>query len=104
LLFVLVLVLVLLVRRPAGGEIVDIGRQLVVHGIDVVERERPARRLHRNGTARPFGLLLLAALLTTAGRLGVGAEIAAARGCTRRGGVKWAGATEPAGRPRSTEA
>src|SRR5262249_8173294 len=65
--------------RLAGGDVVDI-RQFLVHRVDVVEAERSAGLLHRNRAARlVFALLLFLGGAGPALRLGVGAEVTAAR-------------------------
>src|SRR6266545_2088550 len=75
-------VLLGLVGRFARGEIVDI-RQSLVRRI-VVERERAAGVLQRNGSAWPFRFLLFRLGVRTALRFGVGTEIARAARCRRR--------------------
>src|SRR6266487_3759083 len=62
--FVFLLFFLFIVLGLAGREVVDFFRQILVNRIDVVQRERPARRLHRNRTAGPLGVLLLRSLLT----------------------------------------
>src|SRR5206468_1773722 len=95
---------VLLVRGFARREVIDIGRQILVHRVDIVEGERAARGLHRNRTARPFLILLFAALLTAARRLCIGTEVATACGRPGSGsGIEWPRSAETAAGTGTTE-
>src|SRR4051794_7761691 len=96
----LFLVLVEVVGRLAGGDVVDI-RHLLVWRVDIVEAEGTAGHLGRDRSARLVVALLFRFGAAAALRFGVGPEVAAASRHAAGGGiaaaVKGPGTAEGAG-------